>query len=281
MFATLDGIETRYELVGSGPPLLMFSPGGFNATLDNWSAQGVYRRTRPVDHLAEHRTCILFDRRESGRSGGRVEQVTWSDYVRQGKALLDHLGIERAALMGGCQGCSPVLAFAVAYPSVVERMVLYWPAGGPRYRMSTQERFVRHIAFVHDEGLAAVAKLARESGATFNADPRVGPWGSVLARDEAFADAFARQDPAGYRTLVAGMARTLVDRDTVAGAEPEQLLRLDVPALIVPGRDRSHATSGARYLQECLERADYWDVTPDEQTEDAVARRLADFATAP
>lgn len=26
-FATVDGIDTRYEVFGDGPPLLMFSPG--------------------------------------------------------------------------------------------------------------------------------------------------------------------------------------------------------------------------------------------------------------
>ena len=31
--AVIDGIATRYEVEGSGPPLLMFSPGGFNAVL--------------------------------------------------------------------------------------------------------------------------------------------------------------------------------------------------------------------------------------------------------
>jgi len=37
----------------------------------------------------------------------------------------------------------------------------------------------------------------------------------------------------------------------------EDLLRLDVPVLIVPGQDASHATSAARYLEECLPRAEY------------------------
>ena len=56
------------------------------------------------------------------------------------------------------------------------------------------------------------------------------------------------------------MARTLFDRDTAPGAEPEDLLRLDIPALVVPGHDAAHATSAARYLEECLPRSDYWDV---------------------
>jgi hypothetical protein len=31
--AVVDGIVTRYEVVGSGPPLLMYAPGGFNAVV--------------------------------------------------------------------------------------------------------------------------------------------------------------------------------------------------------------------------------------------------------
>src|SRR5258708_2409872 len=51
------------------------------------------------------------------------------------------------------------------------------------------------------------------------------------------------------------MCRALFDRDTAPGAEPEDLMRLDIPALVVPGHDASHATPAARYLEECLPRS--------------------------
>jgi hypothetical protein len=57
-------------------------------------------------------------------------------------------------------------------------------------------------------------------------------------------------------------------------------MRLDIPALIVPGRDPSHATSAARYLEECLPKAEYWDVLPDAQTEDTAPARLLRFLDA-
>jgi pimeloyl-ACP methyl ester carboxylesterase len=278
--AVCDGIATHYEVVGSGPPLLMFSPGGFNATMENWSGLGVYGRIKPVEHLSRHYQCIVFDRRESGRSGGRIERISWADYVAQGKGLLDHLSIERAHLMGGCQGCSPVVAFAVAHPDVVRSMVLYWPAGGPRYRITGQSRFAQHLGYVRQEGLQQVVDLVRSDDKQFNQDPRVGPWACVLRRDESFAASYARQDADRYGVLVAGMARTLLDRDTVPGAEPEDMLRLDVPTLIVPGRDNSHATSAARYLQECLPEADYWDVPPAGQTEQTAPPRILEFLDA-
>jgi hypothetical protein len=52
--AVIDGIATRYEVVGSGPPLLMYAPGGFNAIIENWSTQGVYAKIRLLDHLPKN-----------------------------------------------------------------------------------------------------------------------------------------------------------------------------------------------------------------------------------
>ncbi len=275
--AVIDGLATRYEVVGSGPPVLMFSPGGFDATLEKWSTLGVYARTRPLDHLSTKYSCIVFDRRETGQSGGRVEPLTWAHYAAQGKGLLEHLGIERAHLMGGCMGCSSVLAFAVAYPQAAISMILWWPVGGAKYRIKGRQRFAEHLAFVQQHGLAQVVELVAREGKPFGADPRGGPWASAIKHDRGFAASYAKLDVESYRILVAGMARALLDRDTAPGAEPEELLRLDIPALVVPGQDESHATSAARYLEECLPRSQYWDAPVPEQTEDRASVRLLQF----
>ena len=275
--AIIDGIATRYEVMGSGPPLLMYAPGGFNATVETWSTQGIYAKINLLDHLPKTYTCILFDRRECGQSGGRVERVTWAHYVAQGKSLLDHLGIERAHLMGGCMGCCPVLACAVAHPQATLSMVLYWPVGGARYRISSHQRFAEHLAFVQQHGLDAVVALVAKDGKSFGADPRGGPWAAVIKTDPDFAAAYAKQSIDAYKLVVSGMARTLFDRDTAPGAEPEDLLRLGIPALIIPGHDAAHATSAARYLEECLPGADYWDVPVAGQTEGAAPARVLEF----
>ncbi len=274
---TIDGIATRYEVVGSGPPLLMYAPGGFNAVVEAWSTLGIYTKIKLLDHLPQHFTCIMFDRRECGQSGGRVERVTWAHYVAQGRGLLDHLGISRANLMGGCMGCAPLAAFAVAYPQMVARMVLFWPVGGAKYRISSHQRFTEHLDFVRGAGLAGVVALIRKEGKPFGADPRGGPWASVANRDAAFAAAFAGQDRDTYVRICQDMRDALFDRDTAPGAKPEDLMRTDIPALIVPGHDAAHATSAARYLEECLPRSDYWDVAVDLQTEDATNTRVIEF----
>jgi pimeloyl-ACP methyl ester carboxylesterase len=276
--AVLGGIATRYEVAGSGPPLLMFSPGGFSATAANWTSFSLYARLGLLDHLTRAYTCVTFDRRESGGSGGRVERITCRHYAAQGRALLGHLGLGPAHLMGGCVGCSVALTFAVEYPEVTRSAVLYSPAGGPRYRIRQHERFARHLAYAAGHGPAGVAELAAGTKAGFAEDPRVGPWASVIRTDPAFARDFATLDPARYATVVAGTARTLFDRDTVPGPEPEDLFNLEnVPALIVPGQDTSHAPSAARYLQECLPSAQYWDAPVAEQTEQTAPPRVLEF----
>jgi pimeloyl-ACP methyl ester carboxylesterase len=275
--ATIDGIATYYEVIGAGPPLLMFSPGGFNATLENWRSFGIYERLNLLEHMSKHYTCVTYDRREAGRSGGRVERIGWGDYVAQGSGLLDELGIGEARLMGGCIGCSIAAAFAVAHPERTTSIVLYSPAGGARYRITQHARFAKHIAFVREEGLAQVVELATSDDKTFAQDPRVGPWANVIRNDRAFAEDYARQEIERYVALLEDWADSLFDRDTVPGAEPEDLLKLEIPALVVPGDDPNHATSAARYLEECLPRSEYWDVPVAEQNEETAPARVMEF----
>jgi pimeloyl-ACP methyl ester carboxylesterase len=275
--ATIGGIATRYEVIGSGAPLLMFSPGGFDATVEKWSSLGVYARVKLLEHLPKKYLCIAYDRRETGQSGGRIERVAWRDFAAQGRGLLDHLGIERAHLIGGCMGCSVAIAFATAYPPSTMSMILWWPVGGAKYRIKGQQRFAEHLAFVQQQGMQAVVDLVARDGKPFGADPRGGPWASVIRHDKAFAAEYARLDAERYKLIVAGMSRVLLDRDTAPGAEPEDLLRLDIPALVVPGSDESHATSAARYLEECLPRAEYWDVPAAGQTDANAPARILQF----
>lgn len=275
--AVIDGITTTYDVLGSGPPLLMFSPGGFDATIEKWSTQGIYREIKPLEHLPGRYTCIVFDRRESGRSGGRVERITWGHYAAQGKGLLDHLGYHQAHLMGACMGCPPVLAFAAAHADMALSMTLYWPVGGARYRIRGQQRFAQHLTYVQENGLEQVVALAKSDDRGFAEDPRVGPWAHVMRHDPTFEEQYRSFDIDRYQLLVSGTARALFDRDSAPGAEPEDLMALDIPALIVPGQDASHATSAARYLEECLPESHYWDMPVADQTEKNAPGRILEF----
>lgn len=274
--AMVDGLEVYYESRGSGAPLLMLAPGGFDATIEKWLATNAWKEINALEKLSSQFQMIIYDRREAGRSGGRVERLRWDLYARQAKGLLDHLKIDSAFVLGGCMGCSVALAFAVSFPEATRALVLHWPVGGYRWKANSRERFARHAALVRERGLAGVVERASEKG-SFWQDPESGPWAPCIARDARFAEAFASQDQQRYLGIVEASGRTLFDRDTAPGAEPEEIMGIKAPALIVPGDDPSHATSAAHYLRECLPNAEYWNVMPPEQRTEKVCDRILEF----
>ena len=274
--ATIDGIATYYETYGSGSPILMFAPGGFDATVDKWRVASAWTGMDAIKALAADHTIIAYDRRECGQSGGRVERLTWSSYTRQAKALLDHLKIDSAWIMGGCMGCSVAIAFGVHYPETTRGLLLHWPVGGYRWKANTHERFVRHYNFAKQNGLKSLVDRAR-GGKSFWMDPESGPWATAIARDSTFADRFAAQNLERYLGIIITSGRSLFDRDTAPGAEPEEVMGVSAPALIIPGDDPSHATSGAHYLRELLLKSDFWNAMPPDQTTQNVCDRILQF----
>ena len=274
---TINGLSINYLTRGSGPALLMLAPGGFDATIEKWSTAGVWQKVRPLDTLADRFTCVAYDRRESGASGGRVEHLTWKLYAEEAKALLDHVGIKEAFVMGGCMGCSVAIAFAARFPQVTRGLVLHWPVGGAEWIRVTHERWLGvHAGFVKENGFGAVVELAREKR-SFMADFRGAPWASVIARDAEFAARFAAQNVDAYLKLLGEITTTLYDRDTAPGAEPEELQKLRIPALVIPGDDPFHATSAVQYLAAQLPQSEYWDVPVAQQEGELVREKIREF----
>jgi pimeloyl-ACP methyl ester carboxylesterase len=277
--ATVDGIETYYETHGSGAPILMCAPGGFDATIDKWRTASAWTGMDAIKALAAGHTVIVYDRRECGQSGGRVERLSWSSYTKHAKTLLDYLKIDSAWIMGGCMGCSVALAFGVHYPEATRGLLLHWPVGGYRWKVNSRARFMRHYNFAKQNGLKSVVERAR-GGKSFWMDPEAGPWSTVIARDNEFAEKIANQNLERYLGIIITSGRSMFDRDTAPGAEPEEVMGVQAPALIIPGDDPSHATSGAHYLRELLPKADFWNVMPPEQNTQKVCEQIVEFCRA-
>ena len=203
--STASGRATRS--FGSGPPVLMFSPGGFDATVEKWTTQGIYAQIRPIEHC---RSTSRASPSIAARAASRADAsstVSWAHYVAQGKGLLDHLHISRAHIMGACMGCSPAIAFAVAHPAATSSLLLYWPVGGPHYRISSHAAFCGHSRYVRQQGLEGVVSLVQAEGKPFNQDPRGGPWAvGHQARRCVRRAHIANQDVRRYLSLVARCA---------------------------------------------------------------------------
>ena len=265
-----DGIPTRVSVVGTGEPLLMFSPGGFDATLEKWSELGIYKKIDIMSYLADRFTCILFDRRECGESGGRLEILDFSGMARHGYAVLEKLGHRSAHVIGGCLGCAPASEFACMYPNLTMSLNLVWPVGGARYRIRNFGRFSTHLAWVSEHGTDALIQKALASDVGFAKDSTLGPWGGSLRVDAGLVDSLRTSDETAYARLVQASYRVMFDCDSAPGPRPEELMQIVRPACIVPGADESHARSAAHFVTECLPDSRFLDLPTDAQDSKSV-----------
>lgn len=119
-FAPVNGIDLYYEVHGEGPTVV-FAHGAGGNHLSWWQQAPVFR---------ERFRCVTFDHRAFGRSRDLVEgggrQWFWQDL----RDLLDHLGIERAAIVAQSMGGRTAVPFALRCPGRVWAIVLAGTNGG-------------------------------------------------------------------------------------------------------------------------------------------------------
>lgn len=115
-----------YEEFGSGYPLLLLAPGSLNSTIDSWK----HAPFDPTVELAQDFRLIAMDQRNAGRSWAPITADTgWHSYTGDHVALLDHLGIERAHVMGQCIGGPFIMGLLQAQPDRFSAAVLVQPSG--------------------------------------------------------------------------------------------------------------------------------------------------------
>ncbi len=112
--ARINGIELYYEVHGEGPALI-FAHGAGGNHLSWW---------QQVPALAQSYRCVTFDHRGFGLSREQPGGPGARAFVDDLRALLEHLGIERAALVGQSMGGWTVLGFAIKYPERTRALAL-------------------------------------------------------------------------------------------------------------------------------------------------------------
>ena len=121
-----DGTSIYYEVHGEGFPVLLFAPGGVRSSITFWERAPF----NPIGELSRSFRVIALDQRNAGRSHAPVHAGDgWQVYTQDHLALLDHLKVERAHLLGGCIGGSFVLGLLAAAPERVAAGVLQQPIG--------------------------------------------------------------------------------------------------------------------------------------------------------
>ena len=125
-YARSGDVAIAYQVVGDGPVDLVFLPF-FGNIRWTWE-QPLF--VRFFERLASFSRLILFDKRGTGLSD-RPRTLTLEAQMDDVRAVLDAVGSERAALLGGVQGSQLCALFAATYPERTRELVLYNPTAAP------------------------------------------------------------------------------------------------------------------------------------------------------
>jgi pimeloyl-ACP methyl ester carboxylesterase len=122
------GTSIYYEDTGSGYPVLLFAPGSFQSSIPWWHKEDPL--TDPTVYLADDFRLIAMDARNAGQSRAVItSQDGWHNFTEDHIALMDHLGIARAHVLGACIGVSFALRLIQVQPWRVSAAVLQQPIG--------------------------------------------------------------------------------------------------------------------------------------------------------
>jgi len=224
----LPSVLLAHDVAGTGEPVLLLHAGVADRRV--WQAQW--------EPLAERFRVIRCDLRGFGETPIPPGSYSNTDDII---ALLDHLGVEQAAVVGSSFGGRVALELAASHPERVSRLVLLCPAFAGLDPTPDAAAFdEREEALAEAEDLDGLVEL--------NVATWLGPEADDAARD------FVRQ-----------MQRRAFEVQLAADAEPVQpeMVRVEVdptqiacPAVIVAGRhDMDLFLAIAAHLAETMPRA--------------------------
>ena len=75
--------------------------------------------------MSRKHTLVRYDQRGCGLSDREVAEISFEAWLHDLNAVIDASGAERFVLLGISQGASIAVAYAVAHPKRVTRLILY------------------------------------------------------------------------------------------------------------------------------------------------------------
>lgn len=240
-----DGVDIAYLDEGEGEPVVLVH--GFASTKEvNWVNPGwVSTVTRAG------RRAIALDNRGHGASSKLYDPAAYHSAVmaEEVRALLDHLGIGRADVMGYSMGARICAFLALTHPDRVRSVVL----GGLGIRLVDGVGLPESIADALEA--PSLADVRDPQGRTFRAfaEQTKSDLKALAACIRGSRQTLSRQDCAKLTmpTLVA-----VGTKDEVAGSAQELAALLPQGrALDIPGRDHMLAVGDRVYKQGVL---DFW-----------------------
>jgi pimeloyl-ACP methyl ester carboxylesterase/class 3 adenylate cyclase len=121
-YAKSGDVHVAYQVFGSGPIDLVFVPGFVSHIENYWDHPDL---ARWLLRLASFARVAIFDKRGTGLSDRVSEAPSLDQRMDDVRAVMDAVGIERAALLGISEGGPLATLFAATYPQRCQGLVLY------------------------------------------------------------------------------------------------------------------------------------------------------------
>ena len=111
-YASINGIQLYYETYGSGEPLIMLHGNG--GSIDAFRNQ--------IPFFQKYYQVIAIDSRLQGKSGGSPDKISYELMASDFCALLDHLNIQSANVLGWSDGGINGILMAMNCPDRVKKL---------------------------------------------------------------------------------------------------------------------------------------------------------------
>lgn len=115
-------ISLAYQVYGNGKQKIVYIPGWVSNIDLMWENPQLVAFFKG---LAEFATIILFDKRGTGLSDRVSELSSLEDRMDDIRAVMDAVGIEKAALFGHSEGGSVSALFAATYPMRTQALITF------------------------------------------------------------------------------------------------------------------------------------------------------------
>ena len=178
--ARIRDIDVHYETKGTGEPLLLIH--GLGSSTEDWEPQ--------LPDFASHFCVITYDVRGHGRTDKPRERYSVKQFADDAAALLQHLGVGPAHVLGISMGGMIALQLAVDHPKTVKSLTIV--NSGPELVLRTwRQRLAIYSRF-------PIVRLMgmRKMGELLATKLLPGP-AHASARDT-FVERWARNDPSAY-----------------------------------------------------------------------------------
>jgi pimeloyl-ACP methyl ester carboxylesterase len=118
-YAPVNGLKMYYEVHGGGEPVVLLH-GAFMTITNNWTGPG----TAWIGELAKTRKVIAVEMQGHGRTADIEREISSANHADDVAALLDHLKIPAADLIGYSMGGGVAMQCAIRHPDKVRKVVV-------------------------------------------------------------------------------------------------------------------------------------------------------------